>query len=152
MQAHAAFDIISGKNWPQRDRNDHVPRRLIAGLLAKLGAPEIEAVVKWSHNRVAHAADQKSRPNLDVATLGVSFDTVTIAQKCLVNVAETVSVRLLRGPFHGELVPVFQFNQFARLDLAVRDPSAIEKARQRWYELAKERNEWVKEVWSSVAL
>ena len=140
--AHGAFDQLAGLSAGSRKRADRIPGRLIDTLESWLKVKEINEVVDWSNMRVAHTADEAAHQGVDFAALTPTMDKIATAQKQIVRTAEAVSAYIVGGPIHGNLVPVFQYNQFYRLEMAVRDPQAIRTAQQRWHELAKERDQW----------
>jgi hypothetical protein len=77
-----------------------------------LDAKEIKAVVDWSHNLLAHSADQVSNQDVDFASITPTMDNVASAQRHIARATEAISAFLLRGPAHGNIVPVVQLNQF----------------------------------------
>ena len=146
MQAHAIFDMLSGMRPESRSRDDLIPEALFKRLTEWLSDSDIEAVVDWSNNLVAHAADQERNQRLDLASLRPTMGTVASAQRRLVRTAEVISADILHGPIHGSLVPVFQYSQFVKLDRAMHDKKAVKVAHQRWSELAKDRDQWTSGV------
>ena len=84
-----------------------------------LDAKEIKAVVDWSHKLLAHSADQVSHQDVDFASITPTMDKVASAQRHIVRATEAISAFLLRGPAHGNIVPVVQLNQFYGLERAV---------------------------------
>jgi Tfp pilus assembly protein PilN len=95
---------------------------------------------------VAHAADQEGNQRLDFTSLRLTIKTVESVQRKLVRTAEVISAYILHGPIHGSLIPVFQYSQFAKLDVAMHDKQAVKVAQQRWNELSKERDQWTSGV------
>jgi hypothetical protein len=83
-----------------------------------LDAKEIKAVVDWSHNLLAHSADQVSHQD-DFASITPTMDNVASAQRHIVRATEAISAFLLRGPAHGDIVLAVQLNQFYALERAV---------------------------------
>lgn len=146
VQAHGIFDRLSGISVHARTREDRIPVRIIDTLLSWLNANEIGQVVNWSNMRVAHSADNASYQSVDFMALTPTIDNISSAQRLIVRVAETITAYILRGPIHGNLVPVFQYSQFNRLDVGVRDQRAIKAAQQRWHDLAAERDRWTNGV------
>jgi hypothetical protein len=150
MQAHGAFDRLTGTQSGPRDRSEKIPKRLIDTIETWLKEKEIEDVVDWSNKCIAHAADQASYQGINLAALAPTVGKISIAQRHIVRAAEAISTCLLRGPIHGQIVPVFQYSQFSRFEMAGRDPQAIAKAKQRWNELAKERDQWTSGIWDEL--
>lgn len=146
MQAHATFDMLAGTRPELRTRDDRIPKTLFKRLSEWLSDSDIKAVVDWSNNLIAHAADQQYNQRLDFASLPPTMGTVASAQRRLVRAAEVISAHILRGPIHGSLIPVFQYSQFAKLEVAMHDKQAVEVAYRRWSELAKERDQWTSGV------
>jgi hypothetical protein len=146
MQAHGVFDRLSGISPEARNRDDRIPRRVIDALESWLNTKEIDEVVEWSNMRIAHAADEDSYQNVDFAALIPTMDKISAAQRQIVRTAEVVSAYILRGPIHGALIPVFQYSQFRRLEIGIRDPQAIKMAQQRWHDLTEERDQWAHRV------
>jgi hypothetical protein len=146
MQAHAIFDMLAGTQPEARSRDDQIPKALFKRLSKWLSDSEIKSVVDWSNKLVAHAADQERNQRLDFASLRPTMGTVASAQRRLVRTAEVISAYILRGPIHGSLVPVFQYSQFAKLEVAMYDKQAVKIAHRRWGELAKERDQWTSGV------
>jgi len=140
--AHTAFDQITGVSPGSRSRTDRIPRRLIDTLESWLKVKEISEVVDWSNMRVAHAADEAAHQGVDFAALTPTMGKIATAQRKIVRTAEAISAYILRGPIHGSLVPVFQYSQFHRFDMVMRDPQAVKIAQERWHELAEERDQW----------
>jgi len=146
IQAHFTFDMLAETQPETRARDDRISDKLLKKLIEWLTDHDIKAVVDWSNNLVAHAADQQRNQRLDFALLRPTMATVATAQRKLVRVAELISAYILRGPIHGALIPVFQYNQYANLEIAMRDPEAITVAQRRWGELARERDQWTSGV------
>jgi hypothetical protein len=146
MQAHGAFDRLRGISPGPRSRDDRIPQCVINALESWLNTKEIEEVVEWSHMFLAHAADKASYQTVDFAALTPTLDKISAAQRQIVRTAEVVSAYFLRGPIHLSLVPVFQYSQFHRLEIGVRDPNAIKIGEQRWHDLAEERDHWTDSV------
>jgi hypothetical protein len=146
MQAHAKFDRLSGISPGARSGDDRIPKRVIDALESWLNTKEIGEVVEWSDMRIAHAADEASYQNVDLAALSLTMDKISTAQRQIVRTAEVVSAHILRGPIHGNLVPVFQYSQFHRLEIGVRDPQAVRIAQRRWRDLTDERDQWADRV------
>jgi hypothetical protein len=146
MQAHAAFDRLAGTQPESRDRGDIIPKRLIDTNKTWLKAKEIEEVVEWSNMCIAHAADPESY-QVNLAALAPIMGKISTAQRHIVRAADAVSAHLLRGAIHGNIVPVFQYSQFVRFEIAVRDPDAVQKAQQCWHQLVKERDQWTQDLW-----
>jgi hypothetical protein len=146
MQAHGAFDQLSGMSAGPRNRTDKIPKRAIDTLETWFRAKEIDEVVDWSNMRVAHAADEAAYQGVDFAALTPTIGKISTAQRQIVRTAEVISAYILRGPIHGSLIPVFQYSQFNRFEVAVRDPKAVKVAQKRWHELAEERDRWTNDV------
>jgi hypothetical protein len=150
MQAHAAFDRLAGTQPESRARGDRIPKRLIDTIETWLKAKEIEEVVEWSNKCIAHAADPESYQSVNLAALAPTMGKISTAQRHIVRAAEAVSAHLLRGAIHGNIVPVFQYSQFVRFEIAVRDADAVQKAQQCWHQLVKERDQWTQDLWDDL--
>lgn len=146
MQAHAIFDMLSGKQPESRSRDDRISKAVFTRLTEWLSDGDIEAVVDWSNNLVAHAADQERNQRLNFTSLRPTMETAASAQRRLVRTAEVISAYILHGPIHGSLIPVFQYSQFAKLDVAMHDKQAVKVAQRRWNELSKDRDQWTSDV------
>jgi hypothetical protein len=140
MQAHAVFDQLAGTQ--SGSRTDKIPKRLIGTIERWLKVQDIEEVVEWTNMRIAHAADQESCPEVNLAALAPTLDKISKAQRNIVRTTEAVSAYLLRGPTHMHIVPVLQYSQFHRFEMVVRDPQVVKRAQQRWRELTHERDAW----------
>ncbi len=86
---------------------------------------------------------------MDLTSLAPTFAKIAAAQRHLVRAAEAVSAHLLQGPMHANIVPVAQYNQFARLERMVNS-QAVALARQRWDELTAERDRWTANVFDAL--
>jgi hypothetical protein len=146
MQAHAIFDMLAGTQPESRSRDDRIPQTLFKRLTEWLCVSEIKSVVDWSNKLVTHAADQELNQCLDFTSLRPTMGTVASAQQRLVRTAEVISAHILHGSIHGSLVPIFQYSQFAKLEVAMCDKQAVQAAHRRWSELAKERDQWTSGV------
>ena len=151
MQAHGVFDQLAGSAPGSRSRGDRIPKRVIDTLEAWLTMKEIDEVVDWSNKRIAHAADEAAHQGVDFFTLTPTTSKIATAQRQIVRTAEVISAYILRGPIHGSLVPVFQYSQFHRFEMIVRDQKVIKIAQERWYELAQERDRWTDDVLRALA-
>ncbi len=152
MQRHGVFDELSGVASAPGSRTDRIPKRVIDTLDAWLTVEEIDEVVDWSNARIAHAADEAKRHGEDLAALTPpTMGKLWTAQRRIVRTAEAITAHILQGPIHGNLIPVFQYSQFYKLDMAFRDQKAIKVAQQRWHELAKERDGWTDGVLSELS-
>ena len=138
---HYRFDRLAGVDEAARRRDDRIPRRLINKLDSWLDTEEINTVKDWSNARIAHAADLTAQ-HVDPAKLAPMAETVTMAQRQIVRAAEAISAYLLGGPVHGAIIPVFQYSQFYRFEMMLRNPEAMKKAHERWREMAEERDQW----------
>jgi hypothetical protein len=138
---HFRFDRLAGIDQAARRRNDRMPRRIINKLDSWLDTEEINTVKDWSNARVAHAVDLTAQ-RVDPAKLTPTGETVAMAQRQIVRAAEAISAYLLGGPVHGALIPVFQYSQFYRFEMMLRNPEAMKKAHARWREMAEERDQW----------
>jgi hypothetical protein len=130
----------------RRDRNDRIQKRIFERIEAWLTGPEISAVKDWCDNALAHASDQPK----NLSALAPTFVTIATAHRHIVRAGVALSTYVLHGPALGEVVPVLQYNQFHRFDRVVSDAAAQKAATQRWHELAKERNDWVADVFEAL--
>jgi hypothetical protein len=143
---HERFDRLSGVARDRRDRNDRIQKRIFERIEAWLTGPEISAVKDWCDNALAHASDQPK----NLSALAPTFATIATAHRHIVRAGVALSTYVLHGPALGEVVPVLQYNQFHRFDRVVSDAAAQKAATQRWHELAKERNDWVADVFEAL--
>jgi hypothetical protein len=143
-KAQLRFDRFSRIAGDRRARTDRVPRAFIdhlEKLIAKSGADD---VLKWSHQFVAHAGDSQAKGWSDPEA---TFEKGISAQKSIAQVVQLISTQLLQGPSFGSLVPI-QSSPFHRLDRLVSQ-QALEKARQLWDDLERDRNSWLQNDWAS---
>lgn len=141
LMGHYRFDRLAGVDEAARRRDDRIPRRLINKLDSWLETKEIHKVKDWSNARIAHAVDLTAR-QADPSKLTPTAETVAAAQRQIVRAAEAISAYLLGGPVHGAIIPVFQYSQFHRFEMMVKNPEAMKKAHERWGEMANERDQW----------
>jgi hypothetical protein len=146
MGLHERFDRLSGVTSGRRARGDRIQKRIFERIEGWLTAPEISAVVTWSHNTLAHASD---RPT-NLSSAAPTFEAIAAAQRDIVRAAVAISTHILHGPVLGEIVPVLQYNQFHRFDRVVSDPAVQKMAAQRWLDLADERNRWGRDVFDAL--
>jgi hypothetical protein len=142
MGLHERFDHLSGVTPDRRARNDRIQQRIFERIDAWLTGPEISAVKDWSDNTLAHASDQPQ----NLSSLAPTFATIATAHRHIVRATVALSTYVLHGPAMGEVVPVLQYNQFLRFDRVISDGAIQRLAAERWHELAKERNDWVADV------
>jgi hypothetical protein len=135
---------VSGRSGERA--GDRIQKRIFDRIEAWLTASEISAVVNWSNNTLAHAAD---RPT-NLSSAAPTFEIIAAAQRDIVRAAVALSTYILHGPVLGEIVPVLQYNQFHRFDRVVSDPAVQKMAAQRWFDLADERNRWGCDVFDAL--
>lgn len=143
--AHLKFDRLAGKQAKSRSRDDKIPKRVIKILEGWLDAKEIGAVVDWTNEHIAHAADPENA-RTDVTPL--TMDNIAASQRKIVRTAEAVSAYLLNGTIHGAIIPI-RYNQFSRFEMIV-NREAVKKAQERWRELAEERDQWTQGIWKEL--
>jgi len=143
---HERFDRLSDVARDRRARSDRIQQRIFERIDTWLTEPEVSAVKDWCDNTLAHASDQPA----NLSALAPTFATITAAHRHIVRSAAALSTYVLHGPALGEVVPVLQYNQFHRFDRVVSDASVQRTAAERWHELAKERNDWVADVFEAL--
>lgn len=143
-RAQQRFDRLSKIPADPRDRTDRIPKAFIDHLEKHIAESGADDIVKWSHQFVAHAGDSHAKGWRDPEA---TFEKGTSAQKSIVQVVQLISTQLLQGPSFGTLVPI-QSSPFHRFDRLVA-PQALEKARQLWDDLEKDRNSWLQNDWGS---
>jgi len=140
------FDRLSGVPRDRRTRSDRIQKRVFQRVDAWLTGAEISAVKEWCDSTLAHASDQPK----SLSALAPTFATMATAHRHIVRAAVALSTYVLHGPALWEVVPVLQYNQFDRFDRMVSGRAIQQIATQRWHELAKERNDWVNDVFDAL--
>ena len=146
MGLNERFDRLSDIQPDRRTRGDRIRKRIFGRIEGWLTAPEISSVVTWSNTTLAHAAD---RP-IHLSASAPTFEMIAAAQRDIVRAAVALTTYVLHGAALGEIVPVLQYNQFHRFDRVVSDPAVQKMARQKWFELADERNRWGRDVFDAL--
>ena len=92
---HELFDRLSGVNADQRQPNDLISESVLELLDKALNDPVFEAIKKFRHKTIAHAADAFSRGPATSSVPGLKFNDVDQALWILVGVLQVVSATIL---------------------------------------------------------
>ena len=141
--AHEAFDKIAASGPDPRTRSDCIDPAVFARLRDALATPEVAAILQLRHKFVAHAADATSRGKAGIERFGITLDQLEAAQRALVQAAQRIELDLLWGSSRG-VVPVPQYDQFAKLDLPVVPPERIEEMGGWWHAHCDAREAWTR--------
>ena len=143
-RAHEQFDKLMGIDPAKRSREDHLPASLLTTIERWLDDSGADELAKWSHAFLAHAGGPESRRR--TTDLMVTTNKITGAIKALARVTEAISAWLLyAGGRTNSLMPVAQFNQFAKLDKPIMQAGgeAEADAYELWHRLSDERNRYL---------
>jgi hypothetical protein len=142
-RAHEQFDRLTGVRPENRRRDDRLPKRIIDTLEHWLKEDVIDEIVKWSHTFLAHAAGPTSPNRNDIAAAAPTVEKITTSIKCFVRVADAATGFILFESGRGVLVPVPQFNQFAKLENSLMPSDRHELLSEQWDKLTEERNAYL---------
>ena len=140
--AHMQFDKLSAVNPTKRSREDRLPVSLITTIEKWLDDSGADDLAKWSHAYLAHAGGPELRKK--IADLTVTANKIAEAIRVLVRATEAISARLLfAGSCSDALMPVAQFDPFAKLDQPIMQLGGQAAAYKVWHQLTDERNAYL---------
>jgi hypothetical protein len=139
--AHAQFEKFAGIDPAKRQRDDRLPKSLIASIEKWLNESGADEIAKWSHAYLAHAGGPLARARIDHST--ITRNKLTAAIRGLARVTEAISAWLVLAGGLGNLMPVAQFNQFEKLAQPIMRPGGENEAYQFWYALSDERDRYL---------
>ncbi len=140
--AHRQFDDLAGIDPSNRCRSDRLPESLLTVIEKWLDESGAAELAEWSHAYLAHAGGPESRGR--IADRIVTANKITDAIRALARVTEAISAWLLgaAGRSHA-LMPVAQFDPFAKLDKPIMDSDGEVAAYRLWHQLTDERNAYL---------
>jgi hypothetical protein len=145
-RVHEMFDRLSGVPADKRNRTDRVPKVHIETLQKWLEESGADAIVQWTHNYLAHAADPQSRSRHDQEAIQPNLRKLTGISRSFVRVTEALLAYILYDSGHGSVMPTPQYDIFEHLDRPVLAPEQTEKAGKFWGTLSDERDGYLEGV------
>lgn len=138
---HEEFDFLSGTDPSNRNSNDLIKLEIIDRLEARLS--RLDIIVNHANKYIAHAATKTSRRNENTAEIYEwGSEEIKEAIRILAETAALVGKWFIyRGV--GNILPVFQYNQFQYLDKAMVSPDNLEILHNNWNDLDREMEQWV---------
>jgi hypothetical protein len=127
---HQHFDKLAGIDPAKRDREDRLPHRLVTTIERWLDHSGADELVKWANTYLAHAGGPNERARL--GDVRVTDNKINDAIKALARAAQAVSLFVYGGGRSGTVVPVAQYNQFAKLNKPVMQVGDENEAYARW--------------------
>lgn len=141
-ELHKSFDRLTGTAPDRRQRKDIIPDKLFKTIEHWLTSAAIDKINDLRNNFLAHAADSQKRKG--VIRQGVTFQQLDEAQKIIVRIERVLTDELLSIRIARDAVPIPPLNMYKNLDSPFSTAGGIKKMRERWEQLAKERNTWVR--------
>jgi len=141
--AHEAFDKVAASGPGPRARGDGIDPAVFVHLRDALATSDVAAILQLRHKFVAHAADASSRGKAGIERFGITLNQLEAAQRTLIQVAQRIELDLLWGSSRG-VVPVPQYDQFAKLDLPIVPPERIGELGEWWHAHCDAREAWTR--------
>jgi hypothetical protein len=140
--AHEQFDKLSGTDPANRSREDRLPRALLTTIEGWIDGSGADELAEWGHAFLAHAGGPDARKRNEHLT--VTGNKITDAIKPLARATEAISAWLLfAGGRTNSLMPVAQFDQFAKLDQPIMRQGGGDEAQRLWDQLSAERDRYL---------
>ena len=146
---HELFDRLSGMKPEARTRDDRLPDNLFDTLVKALDDDVFADIRTLRHKRLAHAADAVSRLQV-TPKAGLRLDEAARAHRILLGVLQAISAGVLYGPWRAEAIPVPQSDIFAHFPEPFVREDQVDRLREIWDALAKERSNWLSEGYSDL--
>ena len=146
---HETFDMLCELNGAQRDRFDRISPNILENIDRRIKESGANAVVKWSHKMLAHAADADSRGNMPLEKYAPNLGKLEVVLRSLVVASEIIGNRILTATGNVGGIPVPQFNPFEKLEFGVLPSSETGSLYDLWHKLSDERKSWVQNAWDS---
>jgi hypothetical protein len=127
---HQHFDKLAGIDSAKRSRDDRLPHRLVTTIERWLDHSGADELVKWGNTYLAHAGGPNERARL--GDVRVTDNKINDAIRVLARAAQAISLLVYGGGRSGTVVPVGQYNQFAKLDKPVMQVGDENDAYARW--------------------
>jgi hypothetical protein len=141
---HAEFDRLSGVAADKRKREDLVSETVFATIRELFNDKAFANILAVRHRFVAHAADEKSRADMNLGGIGVTLAELEKAQKIIVQIAQAIGARLLYGPSHNGIIATPQFDVFLAMDKAFVPTNAMMHLYSFWNAHKDDRDKWTR--------
>jgi hypothetical protein len=137
---HETFDLLSGKQVPERSRNDVIPASIFKTLNGWISGPAANEISSIRNNFIAHSADAVRRDSAQFT--GVRLAQIEELQRTIVRVERALTDHVLSIRIGRDVVPLRPLGIFRGLALPYSPPGAELSMHRLWGELSIERNGW----------
>ncbi len=142
---HEAFDRLHGQPGAKRHRDNVINDAVFGTIAGMFDHQALRNLTALRHRFIAHAADERSRADMDLGPIGTTLGELEHAQKVVVQIAQLISSRPLYASSHAGIVPVPQFDIFAALDRPFVPTLAINDLHRFWNTHMEDRARWTHE-------
>lgn len=141
---HERFDELSKVSPENRARDNKIDDSAFSKIDSWIDASGASKLVTLSHKYLAHAAEQRTI-SATIPT-GLSFAEVEGIQKAVVRSMRVIYDIILSSGTYSEVVPMVPLGFFGKVWNGESLIESTTRMNKQWDEMAKERNQWVKNL------
>jgi hypothetical protein len=141
---HERFDKLSKVTPENRARDNKIDESAFSRMDNWIESSGASNLITLSHKYLAHAAEQRSI-NAAIPT-GLSFAEVEGIQKAVVQSMRVIYDIILSSGIYSEVVPMVPLGFFGKVWNGESLIESTARMNKQWDEMAKERNQWVRDL------
>jgi hypothetical protein len=149
-ELHETFDLLSGKQEHERNRNDVIRESIFKALNSWINCPSAREISTIRNTFIAHAGDAFRRGSYKFS--GVKLSQIDEVQRAIVRVERALTDYVLSIRMGREVVPIRPLGIFSGLDLPYCSSVAQDSMHRLWDELSAQRNAWKQGVLQEATL